>query len=368
MKIFDLTIERLEIPFKLSFSHASATRNMTDSIIVKAKTQQNVGYGESCPRIYVTNETYQSVSTFFQTHKSSLIVSISNLVSLKLWISEHRNGIDRNPAAWCAIELSLLDLLAKELNCTVESLLQLPELSGSYDYTAVLGDSSLDGFSKLVERYNLMGFVDFKIKLTGDIEHDKAKCDLVVGKVKHARIRLDANNLWYTSDEAISYMRELGHSIFAIEEPLQANNYDDLLSISTELGLKIILDESFLRLQQFSYLLDTPDKWIINIRVSKMGGLLRSIDIVNKAKQLQIDCIVGAQVGETTILTRSALTVVNAYRDVIIAQEGGCGTYLLKHDICDPILMFTAGGKITEGQVASLGERGFGLIMHSPQV
>jgi len=363
MKITDLTIGHLKIPFNISFSHTSATRNMTDSVLIKAQTKHNIGYGESCPRSYVTNETYPSTITFFQTHKASLIASISDIATLKAWMNSYQYDIDLNPAAWCAIELAILDVLAKEETCSVENLLQIPELSGCYSYTAVLGDSSLEGFSELLSRYQKMGFTDYKVKLSGDIEHDKAKCDLIVEQDKTARIRLDANNLWHQPDEAIEYIQALQQPIFAVEEPIQVRDYEGLLAISSALDLKIILDESFVQLQQFECIQDQPNNWIINIRISKMGGVLRSIEVAKHAEQLGIDCIVGAQVGETTILTRAALSLVNSYRNIIIAQEGGCGTYLLKNDICEPVLMFTAGGRITEDQISKLTQHGFGLSM-----
>ena len=38
---------------------------------------------------------------------------------------------------------------------------------------------------------------------------------------------------------------------------------------------RIVLDESFLRIEQLASLRDDPPGWLLNIRVSKMGGLLR---------------------------------------------------------------------------------------------
>jgi len=40
-----------------------------------------------------------------------------------------------------------------------------------------------------------------------------------------------------------------------------------------------------------------------------MGGILRSLAIAEQAKQIGIPIIIGAQVGETSILTRAALTL-----------------------------------------------------------
>jgi len=56
-------------------------------------------------------------------------------------------------------------------------------------------------------------------------------------------------------------------------------------------------------------------------------------------------------VGETSILTRAALTIANSYRDIVIAQEGAFGTHLLEKDICEPSIMFGAGGILQASKV-----------------
>lgn len=363
MKIKNLSIEHLEIPFKIAFSHSSATRTMTDSALVKVSSESHSGFGESCPRPYVTNETYSSVDAFFNVHHKSILESITDLSSLKNWINKHVDQINNNPAAFCAIELAILDLLAKEAEISVESLLEISQLSGEYQYTAVLGDSSLVSFTKLLTQFSAMKFTDYKLKLSGKLEHDKAKCDILLKQVKHPRIRLDANNLWKTPEEVIEYIKQLNHPFFALEEPLQVNDYKGLSVISQALDINIIVDESLIQIEQLKHLLANPSKWIINIRISKMGGVIRSLSIAENAKSLGINCIVGAQVGETSILTRAAILLANEYRDIITAQEGACGTYLLENDICDPVLMFGAKGVLSEDTMKQLTKDGFGLSL-----
>ena len=175
------------------------------------------------------------------------------------------------------------------------------------------------------------------------------------------RLRLDANNLWAEADNIISYIQSLEYKFYAIEEPLLANKYDDLREIYNELDIRVILDESFYKSEQFMFIDNDPNKWIINLRVSKMGGLLRSMEIAKTARDKNIDIIVGAHVGETSILTRAALTVANEFGDILITQEGAFGTYLLQNDICDPALMFAEGGKIHASQVNKNNRYGLGL-------
>jgi L-alanine-DL-glutamate epimerase-like enolase superfamily enzyme len=166
-------------------------------------------------------------------------------------------------------------------------------------------------------------------------------------EIPNLRVRLDANNLWNDAKVALAYLKLLPGRITAIEEPLKVADYDGCRQLAHELQIPIILDESFLRLDQFAAIRnDSPSTWILNIRVSKMGGVLRSLAVAKRAKEIGIPIIIGAQVGETSVLTRAALMVANTYRDIVIAQEGAFGTLLLEKDICDPALMFGAAGQL----------------------
>jgi L-alanine-DL-glutamate epimerase-like enolase superfamily enzyme len=95
-----------------------------------------------------------------------------------------------------------------------------------------------------------------------------------------------------------------------------------------------------------------------------MGGILRSLAVAEQAKELGISIIIGAQVGETSVLTRAALTVANSYRDILLAQEGAFGTHLLEHDVCRSPLMFGQAGLLDSTIVSECA--GLGLIDAGP--
>jgi L-alanine-DL-glutamate epimerase-like enolase superfamily enzyme len=346
MNLTSLVIKKIKIPFKVNFKHSSATRSTTQSIWIEVTSEKGmVGYGEGCPREYVTNESIETASSFFTENKSDIGDHVHDLEGLKTWSRANKEKIDKNPAAWCAIELALLDLIAKEKQCSIENMLRLPEINSPFQYSAVLGDSDLGVFEKQLNQYIAMGFVDLKIKISGTLEKDLAKFDLLTKlDNKNLRVRVDANNLWTDSQAAINYLSSIKYPLFAIEEPLESGQYLDLKKISEVCKIKVILDESFLNMEDFKNIRGSASDWIINLRVSKMGGLLRSIEIAEKARQSGIKIIIGAQVGETSLLTRSALTIANAYRDILIAQEGAFGTLLLQSDICEPPLMFGKKG------------------------
>ena len=359
-------IKSLEIPFKVGFRHASAERTETSSLWVEAVSEAGAtGYGEACPRPYVTGETLETAAAFFSRHEAGLRDEVVDLASLEAWMTSHAEDLDRNPAAWCAIELAILDVLAKDSRQTMEASLSLPTLQGRrFSYTAVLGDADADAFRATAERYRQYGFTDFKLKLSGNLERDREHIEVFRGwSTQGLRIRVDANNLWNSAGEAAGFLRALDYPFFAIEEPLRPNKYDELARIAEMLDCQIVLDESLLREAQIALLRDAPARWLINLRVSKMGGLLRSLAVVRASRAAGIGLIVGAQVGETSLLTRAGLTVAVAAGDRLIAQEGAFGTWLLARDVCDPPLMFQAGGVLDVSNYPSLEAPGFGLAV-----
>jgi L-Ala-D/L-Glu epimerase len=362
MKIASLKMRPLEIAFKVAFKHTSADRKHTQSILVQAVTTDgDVGYGEGCPRGYVTGEDIDSCIQFFELHREEWLASIHSLAELEGWILEHALEIDLHPAAWCAVELSLIEIISKDLEQSVEKTLGFPELTGSFAYTAVLGDAEKSSFEAQVLRFAQVGFTDFKLKISGDVQVDSEKMNFVAKTIPGARMRIDANNIWNSFLDFNVYLNSIPISPFAIEEPLQAMDYAGMKTLVHESAIRIILDESFLNSKQFEYALQLNGQAIVNLRVSKMGGLMRSMAIAKRAQAEGMPLILGAHVGESTILTRAALVLAGAFRPNILAQEGAYGTHLLESDVVVNPIMFGKKGVLFGEQILSRERHGFGL-------
>ena len=131
-----LTIQKLEIPFKQAFSHATATRSCTESVLIKAESSNGlVGIGEGCPRKYVTGETIHTTIHYFDLHRPTW-EQFRGVDDLKAWMTSNNQSINENPAVWCAVELALLDFWGNEHGQSIEAFLNLQELSGQFQYSA----------------------------------------------------------------------------------------------------------------------------------------------------------------------------------------------------------------------------------------
>ena len=363
MALQSFTARTLSIPFSNSFKHASAERAATQTLWIQANGSNGAyGCGEGCPREYVTNESTRTALAFVQTHQADWLDRIRDVDSLAQWVTQHRSEIDAHPAAWAAVELALLDLFGKERVFSVERLLDLPEIAGRFHYTAVLGDAPARQFEAQLGRYIQTGFDSFKIKLSGHMESDLVKVSaLERAGVAPEKVRADANNLWSSADTAIAHLRGLNYGFFAIEEPLQPGDIDGMQRIGDVLNTQIILDESLLRVEQLDDFCNVPLQWIVNLRISKMGGLLRSLALARAAAARGLGVIVGAHVGETSLLTRVALTVAANTQHILLAQEGAFGTHLLSRDVIQSPLMFGAAGVLDTDAFNFSAQPGWGL-------
>ncbi len=358
-----ITVTRLNVPFKAGFQHAAAQRHATASIIVAVGSESGLsGFGEGCPRPYVTGETLAGAVAFARLYGPALIDEVYDVERLQSWIADNQGPIDQNPAAFCAIEMALIDFLARERGCSAEALLGLPELNGVFRYSAVIGDGTPSAFERQFDRYRMAGFQDFKVKLSGDLQRDRAKIACFDRMTEGGlRLRVDANNLWHQTDECIAFLDALDHPLFAVEEPLPVHALGEFLKIAEALRTRIVLDESFLRSDELERLAATAPKWILNCRVSKLGGMLRTITAVDRARRLGLDIIVGAHVGETSLLSRAALTVAQRAGPALIAQEGAFGTHLLTSDPCSPVVMFDGAGILRAPGNVDTASEGWGL-------
>jgi L-alanine-DL-glutamate epimerase-like enolase superfamily enzyme len=95
-------------------------------------------------------------------------------------------------------------------------------------------------------------------------------------------------------------MKKFG--ITAVEQPLPAHDIEAQRRFREECGIRVVADESFCTLSDAKKLVASQACDILNIKLSKCGGLLRSKAIADFARSENVPCQIGAHVGETKIL------------------------------------------------------------------
>ena len=343
MHSLSLGASALVIPFAARDAHAEAARLATQPLWVEASDAEgHCGYGEACPRVCGIGDSLDDAIEFVRQHGDAWCDEISEIASLRDWVDAHAADIDAHPAAWCAVELALLDLFSRRRGVTLETLLDLPPL-GQYRYTAVLSDAHEATFSWQLKQYQTAGFDHFKVRLGGVLERDRAKVRaLQAAGIAPGRVRADATALWTSAREAVFYLRMLGYRFAALEEPVAVGAVHEMAEIGRALGCAIVLDESLTHLDHLASL-PSGARFIATLRVTKMGGLLRTLALARAAVARGLPLIVGAHVGETSVLARVALTLVQACRHHVIALESAGGRHARAHEVALRCLGVGAG-------------------------
>jgi L-alanine-DL-glutamate epimerase-like enolase superfamily enzyme len=157
-------------------------------------------------------------------------------------------------------------------------------------------------------------------------------------------LRADANGAW-SADEAIEQLRRLTvFNLKAIEQPVRADDLVGMKRVRNESGIAVMADESLVTAQQAKSLIELGACDLFNIRISKCGGISGSLAIAKLAQEAGIKIQVGAQVGETGILSAAGRALAASVPHIAFA-EGSFGTWLLSEDITFEDVAFGYGGR-----------------------
>ena len=331
----------VEIPMRFSVSHTLATRKTARNLILRLTTEEGeVGWGECCPRDYVTGETIESCvrdisETFVPDIAGQEFQSFNELSECLEGILKPL-GRDRQ-AAFCAVELALLDLAGKTFGHSAGVVVG-PLCHETVKYSGVIATDDPAKVSKYAQMMKLFQVDAVKVKTGGDLETN-------VSLLKTAReilgadvsLRIDANAAW-DADEAIRQLKILAqYHLQGVEQPVRADDIDGMRTVTAARVVPVVADESLCSFEDAQNLGENSGCDIFNLRISKCGGLLNSKRIYELAHDHGLRCQMGAQVGEFSILSAAGRQFATRAPD-LIWLEGSYGTILLEDDIADPVI------------------------------
>ncbi len=354
---------RLALPLRVAVGHASATRRTTSAFLFRMSRGPHRGYGEAAPRPYVTGETLDGATAAAMRLAAALppVRTFDDLVA-----ASERLGpeIDRAPAAWCAVELALLDLIGRESSRPVEAVVGLGVEPATIRYAAALPRLRGRGATLAARIVGACGFADVKVRPTGDADADLALVARFA--TRGLRVRLDGNGHWAgRPDQALRDLAPLAAHLAAVEEPGGRADRDWYPRLARGLGLCVVLDESFVGSADLDVLDAFPAGLVaVNLKVAKVGGLVRAMALARALSARGVVPAIGAMVGETSLLTRAGQVLARSLPAAPLAHEGAFGRWLVRGDPFTPVQTFGRGGRMTVAP-ARLGA-GFGLAVRAP--
>jgi len=339
MKPVSATIYALQIPFTEAFKHSAKERTLCDSVVIRVRNEVGTeGFGEGVPRPYVTGETVDTMVERLARNFWPAVVGRelpalrdeTDLDALDALIPQQETpGVLSDNASRAALELALFDCVLHRQQMSSTQILR-PRRQ-RVTYSGVVTAGSLDKALQHARQMKLVGLKHIKVKvgLEDDVARLRAIREILGPQVS---LRIDANGAW-TLDQAITLLNELAScDIAAVEQPLPRGPVVDLVRLKQATPVPLMVDESLITLADAEALISHQAVDYFNIRVSKCGGLSRSLAIARRAVRAGIRLQVGSQVGETAILSAAGRHLAAALEDLAFV-EGSYGSLLLTEDI-----------------------------------
>ena len=366
MRIRRATIYALDLPFVAGFEHSTADRASCDSIVVRLESRDGViGWGEGAPRPYVTGETVaQAVSTIErdlwpavrdrewpEADLTAVVAMLPDPPGSPAIVAHH--------ASRTAAELALIDCGLRTRGESAGKL--LPPARQTVRYSGVISAADVEQCERQARRLRLAGLRQIKIKVgRGDDLARVRAVSAVLGP--DVELRVDANGAW-SAGEALRALTPLANlGVASVEEPLGRERRADLARLRADCPIPIAVDESLVTVDDATRLIDERACDLFNLRVSKCGGLGRSIELARMAASGGVGVQVGCHVGETAILSAAGRHLAAAIPELRSA-EGSYGRHLLSEDISDESIAFGHGG-----DAPVLRDVGLGISVTEPRV
>ncbi len=375
----------VDLPFRRAFKHSAAERSCSNSLFLSCTLDSaTVGHGECLPREYVTGESRDTAMDLLRDDILPRLIGrgFSSMEEVEDFL-RHCDGktpawVDgKKPqtAAWSAVDLALLDAFGRHFG---QAVLKARERapSQSLRYSGVL--SSQTGFQLVRSclKMRLFGLRSIKMKIDPSTPDRALKTATSI--LGEGVVRVDANMAW-TRDEASQGMRRMArHGVRLFEQPLQADDLEGLAQLVAETGLGVMADESLTDRDSLYRLVEHKACTAVNVRISKCGGLLASLNRCREARASGLEVQIGCQVGESSLLSAAHLALAAAVGDARYL-EGCFGHYLLRKDPVTPLLQFGYGGsppqrpagtglgvEVDEGHLRRLA-RGSSTVVKSPR-
>ena len=344
----------LSIPFKMTFSHAGASRSACDSYILEISSGNFSGYGELIMRSYVNDpEALLDSPEKIRSRITYMLLELTDDNSEYLSIEKLRQMV-MNPK-WekqdlpllAAVEAAVLDLLCRQHDTDIYNLLGLVPKRDELFYGGVLPILSDHALENILQIYHQIFIPYIRIKLSGDYKYNLK----VLKTVRRSfgddfDIRVDVNCGWDV-ETAVSHLDLLTtYGVKLVEEPIGADQKKMMvLSGKTgDCGIIYVADESAVTFKDVENIIRDKTFGMLNLRIAKNGGLLRVLELSAAADRTGLQYQLGSHVGETGILSVIGRIAASLMENPVYI-DGSFDDYLLSDNITKESYTFSTGGK-----------------------
>lgn len=299
MSHFEVDYQILELQLDQPFTISRGTKNAVRNVLLRLTADGITGCGEAGPnRRY--DEDAEKVIRHLDSLPGTFFDDIQSVEELTDRLDQLPAGPSKIHSANAMIEMAWLDWWAKNQGQALWELWDAPSnKTPSTSYTIGLDD--IEVMQRKVEA--AADYPILKVKLGTERDHEIIKA---IRAMTDKPIRVDANEGWTDLETAQKRIAFLANKdIELIEQPMPAAMHAELRSLKEWSPLPLVADESFLGDEDLEQLVREFDG--INIKLDKIGSLVKARQVIQKARQLNLKVMVGCMVESSLAIAAGAL-------------------------------------------------------------
>jgi L-alanine-DL-glutamate epimerase-like enolase superfamily enzyme len=250
--------------------------------------------------------------------------------------------IEGNFAFKAAVDIALLDWVSQRAGVPLWKFFGLDRADAAKT-TFSIGIDKAEVIRQKVKEAEPYPVLKIKVGLDNDEE--------VIAAVRSATkkpLRVDANEGFKTKEQAVEKINWLeSQGAISIEQPMKADNLEDMNWIRKRVHIPVIADEACLHPADIPRLAPHFDG--VNVKVDKCGGLLEARRMIEMARALKMETMIGCMISSSVAITAAAqLTPLVDHADLD-------GNLLIANDPYE-------GVKIVDGKLVLSERPGLGLV------
>lgn len=291
MPALSLSTAILELPLVHPFTIARGSSDVARSVILRLAWNGLEGLGETAP-IRRYGESPESVTAYFQAHAS--LGSDPYLLDDLL-----QAGVP--PAARCALDVALHDLIGKDCGKPLYQLLGIdPAKTPLTSFTIGIADPE----TTLRKVSELGSHPVMKVKLGSGTAESQIETIETIRSKYSGTIRIDANEGW-DAQTAVRILGELARfDIEFCEQPIPAGKPEELRYIRERTNIPIVTDEDSREASDLPALIGCVDG--VNVKLVKTGGIRGALAMIHTARALGFKIMIGCMVESQILATAAA--------------------------------------------------------------
>ncbi|MEI5908772.1 o-succinylbenzoate synthase [Bacillus spongiae] len=275
MNLASIQLNLIEMNLKKPFENALGVISKRQAIIIAVKDKEGrVGYGE-CVAFSTPWYTEETVATCYHILKEHLIPILQkHVIQHPKQVLPLFSSVRRNRMAKAAIETSIWDLYAKQMNQPLWKV--IGGVNQKVPAGVVVGTSSVEQALAQINEFVNEGYQRVKVKISPVQDYE------ILKKIRENFPKLeliaDANSS-YDLEEVQALKRLDDLDLLMIEQPLDVDDIVQHRLLQQQLKTPICLDESIGSLKDVKNAHELGSCSIINVKIGRVGGLQESIAI-----------------------------------------------------------------------------------------